>query len=343
MSEISCAMYGLAGEVLSPDEKAFFRDCEPWAFSLFKRNIDRPKQVRALIESIRDALGRDVPVFIDQEGGRVQRLRSPSWREAPAAARFGELWMREPELALEAVKLNHQLMAHEMRQLGIDGDYAPCLDLFIPGAHEIIGDRSLGEGPQGVASMGKAALAGLNDQGVMGVIKHMPGHGRAFVDSHFELPVIDTDEETLAQSDFAAFKAMNDAPIGMTAHMVYTDIDPDDCTTFSSELIGRVIRGDIGFDGLLMTDDLSMKALDGSFKSRAERALSAGCDILLHCNGDMAEMIEVAHGAVRLDHDAKRRADDALKTRGPARSFDVETGLKRLDMLFNEAGLELAS
>lgn len=343
MSAISCAMYGLAGEVLTADEKAFFRDSEPWAFSLFKRNIDRPKQVRALTESIRDALGRDVPIFIDQEGGRVQRLRSPNWREVPPAGQFGALWTREPELAREAVKLNHQLMAHEMRQLGIDGDYAPCLDLTIPGAHEIIGDRSLGQVPEAVSAMGKAALEGLNDQGVMGVIKHMPGHGRASVDSHFELPVIDTDEATLSGTDFAAFKGLNDAPIGMTAHMVYTAIDPDDCTTFSGEIIGRIIRRDIGFDGLLMTDDLSMKALDGSFKSRGERATAAGCDILLHCNGDMAEMIEVAHGAVRLDHQAKRRADAALKTRGPAREFDVEAGLDRLDRLFDEAGLERAS
>ena len=340
MTQICTAMFGLSGLELTPDERDFFKDCEPWGFSLFARNLDSPNQVQALTASIRDALGRDVPIFIDQEGGRVQRLRPPHWRTVRPAADFGRLWDNDPDDAREAVNLNHQLMAHEMRHLGIDGDYAPCLDLFIDGAHEIIGDRSYGGDPEMVGALGRAALEGLNEQGVMGVVKHMPGHGRASVDSHFDLPIVDTSAQTLVETDFAAFKVLQDAPIGMTAHMVYTAIDPDQCTTFSSEIIGKVIRDQIGFDGLLMTDDLSMKALEGSFEDRCERSLAAGCDMLLHCNGEMHEMIKVASAAQTLDGERLRRADAALSTRGAPRYFDFEIALDRMAALFKQAGLE---
>ncbi|MCC5996618.1 MAG: beta-N-acetylhexosaminidase [Oceanicaulis sp.] len=330
----------LAGETLSADEKAFFRDCDPWGFTLFARNVDRPRQVRALTDSLRDALGRDAPVFIDQEGGRVQRLRPPNWRSAPPAARFGELWDREPELALEAVRINHQLIAHELYAVGVDCDYAPCADIRVKGAHDVIGDRALHSDPHAVAAMSTAALEGLLHQGVLGVIKHLPGHGRAGVDSHFELPVVEADEETLARTDFAAFRGIKGALIAMTAHVVYPAIDGDDCATCSSEVIARIIRGDIGFDGLLMSDDLSMKALAGSMRERTQRALGAGCDMVIHCNGDMAEMVEIAHAAPRLDHKALERADAALAARREPEGFDPEAGLEALARLFTDAGLD---
>ena len=337
----SAAIFGLEGERLTTAEKAFFRDADPFGFNLFKRNIDRPRQVRGLVESLRDALGRDVPVFVDQEGGRVQRFRPPLWREAPPAERFGLLWDREPELAIEAVRLNHRLLGAELIAMGVDVDYAPCLDIRVPGAHDVIGDRSFHARPEPVAALGRAALDGLADQGVLGVIKHVPGHGRAGADSHLELPAVDADEETLTATDFAAFAGVKDALMGMTAHVVYSAIDPDDCATLSAEVIGRIVRGVIGFDGLLMTDDLSMKALGGSFRVRAERSLTAGCDMLLHCNGVMAEMVEVAHAAPRLDHQALRRAEAVLAARRKPAEFDAREGLAQLGRLFVEAGLEL--
>ncbi|MFW6412530.1 MAG: glycoside hydrolase family 3 N-terminal domain-containing protein, partial [Oceanicaulis sp.] len=207
--------------------------------------------------------------------------------------------------------------------------------------HPFLYNRCYGRDVDEVAARARANAEGCIAGGVLPVVKHMPGHGRAGADSHLELPVVDTDEETLSQTDFAAFRAVKGALIGMTAHVTYSAIDPDDCATLSSEVIGRVIRRDIGFDGLLMTDDLSMKALGGQFRTRAERALGAGCDLLLHCNGVMAEMVEIAHAAPRLDHDAKRRADAALAARAAPAEFDAEGGLKRLHKLFEEAGLEL--
>jgi beta-N-acetylhexosaminidase len=340
---VTAVTYGLGGETLSPDEKAFFRDADPWGFTLFARNVDRPKQVRALTDSLRDLLGRNVPVFIDQEGGRVQRCKPPTWRAAPAAARFGELWDREPELALEAVKLNHRLLGAELIALGVDVDYAPCADLSVPGAHDVIGDRAFHADPAAIASMASAALEGLNDQGVLGVIKHLPGHGRAAADSHLELPVVETERGALEETDFAAFAGIQGALMAMTAHVVYADIDAEDPATHSSEVISTVIRGRIGFDGLLMTDDLSMKALRGDLQSRGELALEAGCDLLMHCNGELAEMVQVAHAAPVLDGRAAERAEAALAARRPASELDFNDGVKQLDALFKEAGLEPVS
>jgi beta-N-acetylhexosaminidase len=337
----SAALYGFEGERLTSDEKAFFRDADPWGFILFARNVDRPGQVLRLTESLRDLMGRNVPVFIDQEGGRVQRFRPPAWRAAPAAARFGELWDLEPELALEAVRVNHRLLGAELIASGVDVDFAPCLDLPVQGAHDVIGDRALHTKAEPVAAMGRAALEGLLDQGVLGVIKHVPGHGRAGADSHLELPVVAADEDTLTQTDFAPFKALSDASMAMTAHVVYSAIDRDDPATLSSEVISRIIRGHMGFDSLLMTDDLSMKALSGSFQQRAERALAAGCDLLMHCNGERAEMVEIAHAAPRLEGRALERAEAALALRRAPQGFDFDAGCARLSALFNEAGLEL--
>ena len=340
---VTAATYGLAGERLTPDEKAFFRDADPWGFTLFARNIDRPGQVRALTDSLRDLLGRTVPVFIDQEGGRVQRFKAPVWRAAPPAARFGALWDREPEAALEAAALNHRLIGSELIAAGVDVDYAPCADLSVPGAHDVIGERAFHTDPQAVAALATAALEGLLDQGVLGVIKHLPGHGRAAADSHHELPVVETGRGVLEETDFAAFRAIEGALMAMTAHVVYADIDADEPATCSAEVIARVIRGSIGFDGLLMSDDLSMRALRGDLRGRGERALQAGCDLLMHCNGDLAEMIAVAHAAPALDGLAAQRAEAALAARRAPGELDFAAGVKRLDALFTGAGLEPVS
>ncbi|WP_430430271.1 beta-N-acetylhexosaminidase [Oceanicaulis sp.] len=338
---VSAALYGLEGETLTPDEKAFFRDSDPWGFILFARNVDTPKQVRRLTGALRDCVGREAPVFIDQEGGRVQRLRPPHWRAAPPARVFGELYDREPELALEAVRLNHQLLGAELIALGIDVDFAPCADLSVPGAHDVIGDRAFHTEPEPIAQMSTAALDGLLDQGVLGVIKHLPGHGRAAADSHLELPVVTTDAETLSTRDFSAFKGIEGALMAMTAHVVYAAIDSEHTATQSRDVVDGVIRGAIGFDGLLMTDDLSMQALEGSLKQRGERALAAGCELLMHCNGQMAEMVEVAHAAPALGGQAAKRAATALEARHRPNVFDAEDGVKRLKALFDQGSVPL--
>ncbi|PWE17143.1 beta-N-acetylhexosaminidase [Marinicauda salina] len=339
----SAAIYGLAGEALTPDEKAFFADADPWGFIVFARNLDRPRQIARLCDSLRDCVGRDAPIFIDQEGGRVQRLKAPTWRAAPPAARFGELFDREPEAALEAVRLNHRLIGKELRDVGVDADCAPVVDLAVPGADAVIGDRAFHADPAAVAALATAALEGLKDQGVAGVIKHIPGHGRADADSHHDLPVVRADAETLFGTDFAAFAGVAGAPMAMTAHVVYAAIDPDHCATVSREVIGTIIRGHMGFDGLLMSDDLSMKALEGGMRRRTEDALSAGCDVVLHCNGEMAEMIEIAHAAPALKGEALRRAEAAEAARGTPAELDVEATTARLDALFDDAGLRRAS
>ena len=256
---------------------------------------------------------------------------------------FGELYDRAPELALAAVKLNHQLLAHELIELGIDVDFAPCADLSVPGAHDVIGDRAFHTEPEPVAQMSTAALEGLLDQGVLGVIKHMPGHGRAAADSHLELPVVTTDAETLYTRDFEAFKGIKGALMAMTAHVVYAAIDSEHTATQSRDVIDGVIRGAIGFDGLLMTDDLSMQALEGSLRHRGERALAAGCELLMHCNGQMDEMVEVAHAAPDLSGRARERAGLALDARHSPNVFDPAEGVTRLKALFAEGGVPLQS
>ncbi|MEE2567620.1 beta-N-acetylhexosaminidase [Hyphobacterium marinum] len=332
---VSAAIYGLSGPELDANEKAFFRDAAPWGFILFARNVESPKQLARLCVALRDAVGRDAPVFIDQEGGRVQRLKPPTWRQAPPAGEFGALYARDREAGLEAVRLNHRLIAHELRASGIDADCAPCLDLQIDGADAIIGDRSYGTDPDVIAALGRAAMDGLHAGGVASVIKHIPGHGRADADSHLALPRVDTPRETLEATDFAPFRALNDAPMAMTAHVVYADIDPDDPATLSSEMIASVIRGSIGYDGLVMTDDLSMKALSGTLSSRAERALGAGCDMVLHCNGVRREMIELADIIPTLSGDPLRRADAAAAVRRTPETFDAKAGLARLEELMS--------
>jgi beta-N-acetylhexosaminidase len=292
------AILGCAGPVLTADEAAFFKAHDPLGFIVFARNLVDPAQVRKLTADLRAAIGRpDAPILVDQEGGRVARLKAPHWRHPPAAERFGVIAAQDRARAAQAVRLNHELMAGELRDLGITVDCAPLVDVRAVGAHDIIGDRAYGTDPFLVADLGRAAAEGLMAGGVMPIIKHIPGHGRAAVDSHFELPRVDTDFDTLAETDFVPFRALNDIPWAMTAHIVYTSLDATQPATLSPTVISEIIRGEIGFAGLLLSDDLSMKALKGSLDELAAGSLAAGCDVVLHCNGDMAEMVQVVRGA----------------------------------------------
>ncbi|MBR9825629.1 MAG: beta-N-acetylhexosaminidase [Alphaproteobacteria bacterium] len=333
----NAVIYGLGGLELTADEKAFFRDADPWGFIVFARNIEGPKQLSKLTLSLRDCMGRDVPILVDQEGGRVRRLRPPSWREMLPAQVYGDLYLREEEAAIEAVWLNHRLMAEEMRAVGIDVDCVPCLDLRLPGADAIIGDRSFGETPEPIIQLGRAAMDGVQAGGVAPIIKHIPGHGRADADSHLELPVVREEHGLLLETDFAPFKALNDAVMAMTAHIVYRDIDPDHPATTSQAMVQDIIRGEIGFGGLLMTDDLSMKALSGTFRERGEASIQAGCDLLLHCNGEMSEMIAVAEAAPKLAGKALERAAAAEAVRENIESFDAQAAESRLNTLLDLA------
>jgi beta-N-acetylhexosaminidase len=305
---ISPTILGCAGTRLSAEERAFFSRASPLGFILFARNCETPGQIRALVDELREAVGRaDAPVLIDQEGGRVARLKPPQWRAAPPAGRFGELAARKPHAAIEAVRLNSYLIARELAALGIDVDCAPVLDLRFPDAHEVIGDRAFGAAPQSVAELGRAACEGFLAGGVLPVIKHVPGHGRAMVDSHHELPVVTTARAEMEATDFEPFRLLADMPWAMTAHVRYAAIDPSLPATLSPKVIREVIRGHIGFDGLLLCDDLSMRALKGDLGHLARQALAAGCDIALHCNGNMKEMTAVVAAAGALSADAERR------------------------------------
>jgi beta-N-acetylhexosaminidase len=300
---------GCAGTSLSAEEAAFFRDVRPWGFILFKRNIGTPDEVRALTGSLRDCLGSETaPVLIDQEGGRVQRMGPPHWPSYPAGRRYGRL----NGSAATVARLGARLMAHDLAEVGINVDCAPVLDVPAPGSHDIIGDRAYGTSADSVAEIGRAVAEGLMAGGVLPVMKHIPGHGRAACDSHHGLPVVTATREELAAQDFRPFRSLADLPMAMSAHVVFTAIDPDRPVTQSATAIRDVIRGAIGFDGLLMTDDLSMHALTGTFRERTERAFAAGVDIGLHCNGTMDEMRAVAAAAPELAGNAARRAAAAL-------------------------------
>jgi beta-N-acetylhexosaminidase len=328
------AIFGCAGQRLTAEERAFFRDVRPWGFILFARNIATADQTRALIDDLRRAAGDDQAlVFVDQEGGRVQRLKPPLARLRRPAELFGALYARDPQVAVEAVTLNHQLIAHELRALGFDADCAPCIDLRLPETHAVIGDRAFGRDPSQVAALGRAAMDGLLAGGVAPVIKHIPGHGRAAADSHLELPVVETALEILEATDFQPFRGLADAVMAMTAHVVFTAVDPDACVTLSHRAIETVVRGFIGFDGLLMSDDLSMHALGGSFEERTRRSIAAGCDVVLHCNGSGEEMRAIAEAAPRLLGRAAERAFDARAVARREQAFDPEAAEARLEAL----------
>lgn len=286
-------IYGLKGTSLTQEERAFFTQHKPFGFILFARNIENAAQVKALNADLRKLTGRkDTPILIDQEGGRVARLKPPHWRKAPPAKVFADLAARDQNMAARATYLNARLIAAELVELGINVDCAPMLDLSIPGAHDIVGDRAFGSTTQQITLLGRAMADGLKEGGVMPIIKHIPGHGRAMVDSHESLPVVDASAEILRTQDFAPFKALADIPWAMTAHITYTTLDTE-CATQSKKVV-NIIRNEIGFNGVLLTDDLSMKALGGTFQERTRTSLEAGCDIVLHCNGEMEEMQAIA-------------------------------------------------
>ena len=323
---------GMSGPVLTDDEVALFRAADPAGYIVFKRNCIDPEQLLSLTDALRDLSGRDVPILIDQEGGRVARLQPPHWPLFPAAAAFGELFDLAPFSGIEAAKVNAEAIALTLRAVGINVDCLPLLDVPQPDGHGIIGDRAYSTDPMWVAGLGKATLDGLKAGGVCGVVKHIPGHGRARVDSHLALPVVDASREEL-EIDFTPFRKLKTAPMAMTAHVVYTALDPDRCATLSPIVIEDIIRGFIGFDGLLMSDDLGMKALGGDFGDRATASLDAGCDIALHCSGDMAEMQAIVDASPEITAAAMRRLNAAMKWVGPKSKRAVADLIDKRDAL----------
>jgi beta-N-acetylhexosaminidase len=313
---------GLAGPVLTAEERQFLKDAEPWGLIVFKRNITEPKALRRLIDDVRNELGRSAPVLIDQEGGRVQRLGPPHWPAYPPGAAYGALYDLDRAAGLGAAKLGARLIAADLAVLGIDVDCLPIADVPVLGADPIVGDRAYGTEPGKVAAIAGAIAAGLTEGGVLPVLKHIPGHGRATADSHQKLPVVTTDRATLNGTDFAAFRPLSGLPLGMTAHVVFTAFDPVAPATTSAIIVRDVIRDSIGFGGLLMSDDISMAALSGSLGERTAAALTAGCDMVLHCNGEMPEMLAVAAAAPVLAGEAARRGEAALAMRKPAAPID---------------------
>lgn len=313
MSESKSMILGCAGKELSGDEVRFYGDERPWGFILFARNIGEPSQISDLVASMREAVGRpDAPVFIDQEGGRVQRIRPPIAPNYPAGAAIGALYRDDPAAGTRAAWLMARLHAFDLSRFSITADCLPVLDVPIEGASDVIGTRAYGKDPSSVLALGRAAAEGLLAGGVLPVMKHVPGHGRAFSDSHLELPRLDTPIADLRAHDFVPFKALKHLPMAMTAHVVYEAVDPSGPATTSAKVISEIIRGEIGFDGLLISDDTSMKALSGDFPSKAAAILAAGCDIVLHCNGVMEEMAGIASRTTLLSGKALERAERAL-------------------------------
>ena len=306
------AIFGLSGLELTDDERELFRSSDPLGFILFARNIDSPTQVLALTDALRELSGRaDLPILVDQEGGRVARLGPPHWRGWPPAREFADAFARDPERARVAALYNYQALALDLVALGITVDCAPVLDVPVPGAHDIIGDRAFGEDPATIATLGAALLEGFSRVGVVGVIKHIPGHGRSRADSHEALPRVSAPAQEL-QRDLQPFRALADAPMAMTAHIVYEAWDEQHCATLSPRIISDVIRGDIGFDGLLMSDDLDMKALAGPVPQRGAAALQAGCDVALNCWGRIDDMRGLAEVLPSASADCLRRLTSAM-------------------------------
>ncbi len=316
-------IFGCAGLKLTAEERRFFAQTNPAGFILFARNCESPRQIRALTGEMRDVTGREqLAILIDQEGGRVTRLGSPHWRNPPAAGVFGEIYARDKAAAERLAYLNSLLIAADLRSLGITVDCLPVLDIPAVGADPVIGDRAYGCDPESAAVLGGSAMAGLLDGGCLPVIKHIPGHGRANVDSHLRLPVTGSNLQTLSEWDFAPFRALASAPFAMTAHMVYSTVDKENCATFSPAVIQDVIRGNIGFSGILMSDDLSMGALGGNYEARARRAIDAGCDLILHCNGKMDEMTAIAEALTPVLPELAEKLALYLATSGGAPTID---------------------
>ncbi|MEO3414046.1 beta-N-acetylhexosaminidase [Roseovarius sp. CAU 1744] len=333
MSRFGATILDAEGLRLTAEEKRFFRQANPFGFILFARNIDTPDQVRALCDEMREAVGRDASVTIDQEGGRVQRLRGPTWRDWLPPLEHVTV---AGEAAAEAMYLRYRLIAAELRALGIDSNCAPLVDVAGPATHEFLKNRCYGFDPASVARIGRAVADALLRGGVLPVLKHIPGHGRAVVDSHHDLPVVSAPVDALEQVDFAPFRALNDLPMGMTAHLVYDAVDDRPATT--SPVMMQMIRDQIGFDGLVMTDDISMKALRGSLAQIAQDALAAGCDVILHCNGSLDARREVAEAAGQMDALAQRRAEAALAQRKTPDEVDIPALEAKLGTLIGGSG-----
>jgi beta-N-acetylhexosaminidase len=337
-AKIGAFISGCAGLALSDEEKQFFAEANPWGLIVFKRNCDNPEQLLKLTTDFRSAVGRkDAPVFIDQEGGRVQRLGPPnnSWRKYPPARAFGDVYEQQPVTGLRAARNAGRLMAEDLIAVGITADCLPVLDVPQPGSHDVIGNRAYAMSVERVMVLARAHAVGLIDGGVMPVMKHIPGHGRSEVDSHQALPVVKATRAELEATDFPPFAAFADCPMAMTAHVIYDAIDKTAPATLSRKVVRSVIREALGFRGLLMTDDLSMKALSGSFSERVDRAQRAGCDIVLHCSGILDEMVEIAAAAGALRGKALKRARAALKTRRKPLPYDKKVALTDLDFVLN--------
>jgi len=329
---IRALILGCSGYELTPEEVLFFKEVQPWGFILFKRNVSGPEQVRALCDSLRELTGRkDTPILIDQEGGRVQRMGPPHWPVYPQGRVYGNIYAKDADLGLETVRMGARLIAEDLKAVGINVDCLPVLDVPAAGAHDVIGNRAYGIDPKTVSALGMAAATGLLEGGVLPVIKHIPGHGRAGVDSHLSLPVVDASRAEL-ELDFKPFRQLSDMPMAMTAHVIYSAIDAKRPATTSPIVISEIIRGELGFDGLVMSDDLSMQALSGTLCERAEAAFAAGCDVALHCNGLIEEMRSVASAAPLLTSDAARRAATALKRNAhPLPEVDIRELRLRFD------------
>src|SRR6478735_5131213 len=331
---------GVSGTDLTAAERTFIRAERPWGFILFKRNIDTPAQVASLVRELRDLVGRtNAPVLIDQEGGRVQRLGPPHWPVYPPGAVFSTLYDIDSALGLTAARLSARLIAADLADLGIDVDCLPLADVPVAGADNVIGNRAYGTEPAKVAAIARAVTEGLEQGGVLPILKHIPGHGRATADSHFRLPTVDTSRAELERTDFAAFIPLADLPMAMTAHVVFSALDPAQPATTSATIIEQVIRGAIGFQGLLMSDDVSMNALAGSLAERTRAIVAAGCDMVLHCNGKLDEMREVASQTPELSGKALARANKALASRRQPQPFDRKAARAELDALVQQTGM----
>jgi beta-N-acetylhexosaminidase len=326
---------GLSGLTLTADERAFLREARPWGLILFKRNIEDRAQVARLVDEVLHELQTAAPVLIDQEGGRVQRLGPPEWPAYPPGAAYGRIYDRDRAAGLAAARRGARLIAADLREIGIDVDCLPLADVPVSGADRVIGDRAYGDTPDKVAAIAAAIADGLLDGGVLPVLKHIPGHGRANADSHLALPVVKADRATLEATDFAAFRPLNKLPLGMTAHVVFAAIDPVQPATTSATIISQVIRGFIGFDGLLMGDDVSMNALSGTIAERARASLAAGCDVVLHCNGKLEEVRAVAEQTPELAGEAARRADAALAVRKSPSGIDLPAARREFAAMMN--------
>ncbi|HTO67578.1 MAG TPA: beta-N-acetylhexosaminidase [Bradyrhizobium sp.] len=330
---------GISGPRLEAAERDFIAANRPWGFILFRRNIEDPAQVTSLVAQLRDTVGdADAPVLIDQEGGRVQRLRPPHWPLYPSGATFGQLHARDSALGVAAARLSARLIADDLGQIGISVDCLPLADVPVPGADDVIGDRAYGTDAATVAAIARAVTEGLEEGGILPILKHIPGHGRATADSHESLPVVDTPRSELERVDFAAFRPLADLPMAMTAHVVFSAIDAVHPATTSAKMIDEVIRGFIGFQGLLMSDDVSMNALAGSIAERTRAIFAAGCDVVLYCNGKLEEMRDVASQTPELAGKALARARAALAARKAPRPFDRAAARAELDALVARLG-----